>query len=393
MNTKIYILFALFLYAGLSPAADDSISNKRELAAIRQEIVKYEKELAQNQALENKTLDFLEALRREIDLTTGYIRTLSKEILEREKQIARHDQEIGRLNKELERLKELLKKRIVSIYKHGRSIRANALLATHSWTQLQVWLRYQKMVVENDQRNYHALIEKKQQLEMHRDHLRMQIAERERKIREKSQQESRLKASRQKRKNILVDVKDNKEILTQRLDQISKAEKEISSLIIKAEENRLTEYARKPKVQPNETRQQRRSHAFSSLKGKLIWPTKGKIVSQFGRQKHPNLNTVTENLGIEIQASPGSNVFAVDDGLVQTITWQRGRGNIVIVSHDNGFYTVYTNLGQILVESQQSVKQGQPIGTVGEVGTLNGPVLHFQIWKNTQNLNPEEWLS
>lgn len=393
MNIKIYILFALFLYAGLSPAADDSISNKRELAAIRQEIVKYEKELAQNQALENKTLDFLEALRREIDLTTGYIRTLSIEILQREKQIAHHDQEIERLNNELERLKGLLKKRIVSIYKHGRSIRANALLTTHSWTQLQVWLRYQKMVVENDQRSYQALVTKKQELEMHRDHLRMQIADRERKIREKSQQESRLKASRQKRNNILVDVKDNKELLKQRLDQISKAEKEISALIIKAEENRLTEYARAPKVPPNVNQQTGRSHAFSSLKGKLIWPAKGKIVSQFGRQKHPNLNTVTENLGIEIQASPGSNVFAVDDGLVQTITWQRGRGNIVIVSHDNGFYTVYTNLGHILVESQQSVKQGQPIGTVGDVGTLNGPVLHFQIWKNTQNLNPEEWLS
>ncbi|OPZ81768.1 MAG: Murein hydrolase activator EnvC precursor [bacterium ADurb.Bin431] len=85
-------------------------------------------------------------------------------------------------------------------------------------------------------------------------------------------------------------------------------------------------------------------------------------------------------------------MVSVGDGQVQTITWQRGSGNIVIVSHGEGFYTVYTHLEEIRVSQDDPVRQGQVIGTVGESGSINGPVLHFQIWKNTRNLDPEEWL-
>jgi murein DD-endopeptidase MepM/ murein hydrolase activator NlpD len=125
----------------------------------------------------------------------------------------------------------------------------------------------------------------------------------------------------------------------------------------------------------------------------LIWPVQGEIISHFGRQRHPTLNTITENLGVEIKTKLGTPVFAVSDGEVQTITWQRGRGNIIIISHGEGFYTVYTNLSEIRVELSDIVKQGQIIGTVGDSGARDTPILHFQIWKNTHNLDPEEWLA
>ena len=88
----------------------------------------------------------------------------------------------------------------------------------------------------------------------------------------------------------------------------------------------------------------------------------------------------------------GTPVISVDGGQVQTITWQRGRGNIIIISHDHGYYTVYTHLADIRVNPMEYVETGQVIGTVGDSGSLVGPVLHFQIWKNTQNLDPEKWL-
>ena len=135
-----------------------------------------------------------------------------------------------------------------------------------------------------------------------------------------------------------------------------------------------------------------RDYTFSSLRGRLPWPTQGQIISHFGKQRHPTLKTITENLGIEIRAPLGTPVQTVDAGQVQTITWQRGRGNIIIVSHDDGYYTVYTHLADIRVDLLDTIEAGEIIGTVGDSGSLNGPVLHFQIWKNTENLNPEDWL-
>ena len=132
---------------------------------------------------------------------------------------------------------------------------------------------------------------------------------------------------------------------------------------------------------------------FSELRGGMIWPTEGRIVTRFGKVKHPELKTITENIGIEIEAPEGSPVQVVASGKITKITWQRGRGNIVIVSHYGGYYTVYTHLEEILVDLLEDVEPGQVIGSVGESGSLKGPVLHFEVWKGTTKLNPENWLA
>ena len=72
----------------------------------------------------------------------------------------------------------------------------------------------------------------------------------------------------------------------------------------------------------------------------MIWPTKGYIINHFGRQKHPQWNTITENIGIDIKAEFGEQVHAVANGIVTAITWQRGRGNIIIINNLDGFFSV-----------------------------------------------------
>ena len=132
---------------------------------------------------------------------------------------------------------------------------------------------------------------------------------------------------------------------------------------------------------------------FSELQGRMLWPVQGKVVARFGRYKHPKLKTVTENIGIDIEAKLGSPVRVVAGGRVTVITWQRGRGNIVIVKHYGGYYTVYTHLKEIHVDLDQDVEMGQVIGTVGESGSLDGPRLHFEVYKGTEVLDPERWLA
>ena len=78
---------------------------------------------------------------------------------------------------------------------------------------------------------------------------------------------------------------------------------------------------------------------------------------------------------------------------VTAITWQRGRGNIVIARHYGGYYSVYTHLQEILVDEGDEIGMGEELGTVGESGSLKGPLLHFEIWKGTEKVNPELWLA
>ena len=73
---------------------------------------------------------------------------------------------------------------------------------------------------------------------------------------------------------------------------------------------------------------------FSKMKGKLSWPVEGRIISKFGTIRNPDTGTITENVGIDIQASSGTKVKSVLDGVVSTITYIRGHGNIVIIDYN-----------------------------------------------------------
>ncbi|NIA30155.1 MAG: peptidoglycan DD-metalloendopeptidase family protein [Actinobacteria bacterium] len=386
-------LFLASLSFGEENEAENNVKTRKELEKIRQDIQKYENQLSQNKAKETSISNLVNDLDREIDLTTNYLHSLRRGIRKSEQQVKNDQKNIAKTSAELEKLKALVKKRLIAFYKHGRLNDIELLLSRKNFSQVKVWLKYEKLVTENDRRTIRSLIEKNNHLARQQDLLKLEISKKAQDLEERKKEEQRLKRSRKRRQQLLVSVRKDKNLLEQRLEEMREAQRQILSFITRNEELRLTKDIRQPEGIKKDSLAEQHRIKFASLKGKLIWPAKGKIVSHFGRHKHPILKTITENLGIEIKAPLGAPVVAVDAGQVATITWQRGQGNIIIISHDDGYYTVYTHLAEIRVSLQEFVDQGQVIGTVGDSGSLSGPVLHFQIWKNTRNLNPEDWLA
>lgn len=75
------------------------------------------------------------------------------------------------------------------------------------------------------------------------------------------------------------------------------------------------------------------------------------------------------------------------------VFYQLGSGNTVIIDHGYGYFTVFAHLDDIVVKNNQLVQANEPIGTVGNSGTLDGKSkLHFEIWVNNQPINPVKWL-
>jgi len=106
---------------------------------------------------------------------------------------------------------------------------------------------------------------------------------------------------------------------------------------------------------------------------------------------HPILKTVTLNYGVDIAVPENSPVKAVADGVVSKIFWLPSFENLIILTHDGGFRTVYANLSDILVNEGETVKAGQVIGRSGD--SFEGSIVHFEIWYERQQQNPELWLS
>ena len=137
------------------------------------------------------------------------------------------------------------------------------------------------------------------------------------------------------------------------------------------------------------------SGSFESNKGRLLFPVSGqyKIVKPFGRHQHPELKYVqTDNGGIDIEVPFGTNARAVFDGKVSAIFRQDGFNTIVMVRHGN-YLTIYVNLSEIYVSNGETVKANQNIGKIfADPNDDNRTILHFEVRKEREKLNPQLWV-
>ena len=116
------------------------------------------------------------------------------------------------------------------------------------------------------------------------------------------------------------------------------------------------------------------------------------ITSHYGQYAVAGLRNVKlDNKGIDIQGKPGAQARAVFDGRVAAVFKLNGLFN-VLVRH-GAYISVYCNLSVASVKSGDMVKTRQPLGTIFSDGTDNGrTILHFQLRKEKEKLNPEPWL-
>lgn len=201
-------------------------------------------------------------------------------------------------------------------------------------------------------------------------------------IDETRNEEKKLRNEKKQKEKLLSElIKDNKS-LQRDLDAKQAAAKEIEKLIASLVE--------KPKT-AEELRIAFPDMDFVKLKGIMEWPVFGNIVGRFGRQLNPKLNTWTENTGVDITVKNGANVRSVAGGKVTVVTWLRGYGTTMIISHPGNYYTVYSHLDEVLVETGDLIESGEIIAKAGE-SSGGDSVLHFEIWEKKIKHDPEKWL-
>jgi septal ring factor EnvC (AmiA/AmiB activator) len=187
-------------------------------------------------------------------------------------------------------------------------------------------------------------------------------------------------------------VKNNSEInkVMSQIDSENKRKEEtkinVTRKIQKEEEN-------KPIVVKNKSSKldKKVDSNFEAKKGWHIWPlSKFVILHHFGDYSHPVFENVqVKNDGVELGASPGSNVHAIFEGSVIDVVDIPGDGASIIIKHGD-FYSVYSKMRQILIKPGVHVTKGQVIARLGKSEKLEK--MNFQLWKGKNKLNPEVWL-
>lgn len=105
------------------------------------------------------------------------------------------------------------------------------------------------------------------------------------------------------------------------------------------------------------------------------------------------INYSSGHLGVDFSARAGQAVVAPADGIVMFADWTLLGGNTLMIAHPANFVTVYKHCERILVNVGSKVTRGEAVALVGSTGiTSSGPHLHFEIWRNGKNLNPNNYL-
>jgi septal ring factor EnvC (AmiA/AmiB activator) len=190
-----------------------------------------------------------------------------------------------------------------------------------------------------------------------------------------------------KRRTLLARVRDERAYHERMVGELTEASRRLEAFIreLGAKQRRL---AKAPPPKGGEPP----AVGFGSLRGRLPWPTDGRIVAPFGAQVHPRFGTRTFRNGVDIEAAEGTDITAVYAGHVIYTGWFKGFGNLIIVDHGSEYYTLYAHIGEIEVKEGEDVRQGQRIGAVGDTASLAGPRLYFEVRYQGKPQDPAEWL-
>ncbi len=357
---------------------------------LKNEIAAKRKKLEAEQNKEKYAARTIVNLEEEISLVERLIKQVKAEEANIGEGIAHLEDKIRSNQKELKELRERYGKRAKYLYKKGTLSDLEKVLSSTSWRQAIYRKKYQKIVSDIDRDNkarIHELL-----IDIGKDKLVLEASLRK-SIRLKNERELQLTTLRSKRihkKRELEKIRNSKTELAQYIKEKEKGIKQLDALIAKIKKDKSSAERAERIRRQNETL---RAKSFASLKGQLPWPAEGRVISKFGRKWNPELKTTTNNTGIDIKGKPGSPIYTVLGGIVTTITFIRGYGNIVIIDHGGNFFTIYSHITNIQTNVDSEVQAGDIIAYMSDSGSINGSKLHFEIWGQDQKLDPERWLT
>lgn len=409
------VLFSLLTFTLESFAQTAQIdTRKEELNKLKDEISRLENELSQKNKKEKKTLEDLDNISKQNFLVNKLLTTLRSEEAQKEIEINKSVSNIASIEKEIDQLQKNYAKYVTATYKNGTHTEMEMILDANSFQQAVVRLEYLKRFSVSREKDLVKLEENKTKLIKAKEKLIIEKKEKQELTKQKEVEEKSLSQKLKSQKSILAEIKKDKKKIAKSVSDKRKSEQKIRDLIVKmveeaeAKRKREEEALRLKKTETvvsKETKTKKeveqgdydinlstsKFSSFSELRGKLNWPiSKGKVVRKFGESLNPKLKTLTVNYGIDIKAGGDMSVKCVAEGVVSAVEWLPGYGTVLIVSHKGDYRTVYGHLSEVFVKEGDKLKTGGVIAKVGE--SVEGNILHFEVWSGRQNVNPELWL-
>ena len=389
-KTLIIALVALFFSEKLVTADPPATeleerrkSDEAQMKALRDRISKAEEKVQKLKADEASVAKELERLNQELNKSRRTLSNIRGEIDRLEQEIASLKANRKALGEEIQTFETYAAPRLVAFYKLGQLGIAPVLFSAESVLGLLQRRQSLERILEYDAKLWDELQSQKERLDVISQTLEAQKMSQDRLFLRSKNEEARITEKRTHRAKLLATIRADKDLTLASIESLKKAAKELDETIRSLQRD----------FKPPSASTQPLAKQFVALKGSLPLPVQGKITGRFGpyvlERGHYNIKSFRS--GVNIKAPLDAPVRAVCGGQVIYAGWFKGYGNIIIIDHGEHYYTLSARLERLLKKKGDPVLAGETIGTFGDVASLTGSGLYFEIRHHGKPVDPMLW--
>ncbi len=395
----VLVTFMLFSSAiGFSQTSEQkALEAKRE--RLQKEIKEMNRLLFANKKEKGNVLEQMDALDRKINIKQELIRVTNQQSNLLNRQINSNVRSIGKLREDLELLKKDYAQLIQKSYQNkSQENRLMFLLSSENFFQAYKRLQYMGQYTKFRKKQGEGIITKTEELAQLNKDLVTQRKIKDQLLAENKKVKNQLYQEINSQKDLLKSIRQNESKYTTAINikkkETRRINREIEALIRAAIASSNKKSGSSSSAKFTLTPEAKLiANNFTANKGNLIWPVEKGIKSQgFGKYKDKIYPGITrENNGVTIATDKGAQARAIFEGEVITIQTNKMGIKGVYLRHGN-YISLYYNLTKVYVQKGDKVKAKESLGEI-YTNRFNGATkLKFYMYKDTQRLNPEDWV-
>ena len=358
------------LVTGVAVANEDR--TKKDLSQVQVALEQSQAEYQQQQKEIAKQQQKLKAHELAIAKNAKALNMAEQSVKKTQQQQAEQQQRAIKLEKQQAQFQRVLAAQLKSAYMAGSDDYSKMLLNQENTAKFERTLSYYNYLNK-------ARIKQLDELKA----LQIEIAKNQAELEKTKEKLVALFNEQKRRQAALLDAKNERQASLKNLKkQLNKTKNSISYL----EENEQTLIATIKELEEEKTTKIELL-GLNKNKGRLSWPSKGKLTHKFGQRKHGGINWK----GVLISAAEGTSVNSIHNGQVVFADWLKGYGWVIVVDHGEGFMSLYGHAQTLLKDVGDMVREGESVALVGQSGGQADSGLYFEIRHKGRAVNPIKW--
>ena len=393
MKLTARILALLLMFASLVFAQNP----KDELSGVRKEIKAQKQLITKTRKVEAVVSTELQEILRTLEQKESDLNRMGRDLQGVETSLDRTGREIHRVTEEANRKRSEIERRLASLYKAGELGALRMFFSAESFPQLAENIRYMKSILENDKRIFVEYNQKIDQLKMLKGDLERDALKKERIMTGIEQKKREIEEEKSKKAAYLGKVRQDRKSYEVSLKELQVNASRLQTMITRLEalsRRKLSSRHEKPgaKQKPLAELPPVPDRGFGSQKGRMSLPVRGEVIESYGKHKHPEFNSFTYSKGLSISAPSGTDIKAIYEGTVIFAEYFKGFGNMMVVDHGGGYFSLYAHASRLAKKVGAEVARHETIGAVGDVDSNKGSILYFEIRHQGKPVDPAGWV-